>query len=206
MSLESFNQGESKQERGNIEQPREKLTQEELDEKYIVHEVRESAEVQAEDDRRLAEIDEALRLMKPSKGTTIATNAADFVPVVGSGKMIMESLRGKQYGTDKEINGIGRAVHGAAGAVFLAADLTGAGAVTSVGGKALVRGSMHLAGKVAEKGVEKMAVSSTEKLAERQLLKREGGKLYERGKERRNMQDEIASDGYESGKDGQKMV
>ncbi len=131
------------------------LTSEELDAKYIIH----------------------------PKHHAAASNIADFVPVIGSIKMITEAVSGEQMGTLKKIEGWRRAVHGVTGAAFLAADLTGVGAVGSLAGKALMRGGI----KVGEKIVERKILESGEKT----LLKQEGGKLAARGENRVNRSDKI---------------
>lgn len=63
-----------------------------------------------------------------------ACGAADFVPVVGPAKMLVEASVGKTLGGE-EIEGWKRLLHGTEGAVFLALDLTGVGAVGTKGGK-----------------------------------------------------------------------
>lgn len=112
------------------------------------------------------------------------SSAADFVPVVGSYKMIHEAVIGKQLGTKEKIKGWRRLVHGAAGAAFLASDLTGIGSLASLGGKALMRGSikvgekvlekkllMETAEKVAEKSAERAALRASDRILEEQATK-----------------------------------
>ncbi len=100
------------------------------------------------------------------------TNITDFIPVVGSAKMIHEAVTGRQLGTGKKIEGWQRALHGVTGTAFLAADVTGVGAVGSVIGKVLVRGAV--------KAGEKMTLRAVEMKA----LKQEGGRLVTNGDER----------------------
>lgn len=69
-----------------------------------------------------------------SKLFRFASGAVDFVPVVGSSKMILESFKGKTLGGE-ELKGWGRFLHGASGAVFLAMDCTGFGSIASEMGK-----------------------------------------------------------------------
>ncbi len=131
------------------------LTLEQLDEKYIIH----------------------------PKHHTLASNITDFVPVVGSAKMIKEAISGEQMGTGNKIEGWRRAVHGVTGAAFLAADLTGIGAVGSIAGKALMRGGI----KVGEKVAERQILQSGEKA----IFKKESSKLIERGEVRMDKSEEI---------------
>ncbi|MDD3940450.1 MAG: hypothetical protein PHQ01_02660 [Candidatus Pacebacteria bacterium] len=206
MTLESFPKNKNTQESKKEQSIKPGLSEEELDERFLVRKIEEREEEKGLSDKELEEIKETVRHLRPSKGTTIATNAADFIPVVGSGKMIMEAVRGKQYGTDNKIKGAGRVVHGVAGAAFLAADLSGAGAVASAGGKILMRGGMKMAGR----GAEKMVAKSTERLgekalereAQKKILKRESLKLYDRGKERRKRQEKLASRGLDEDFEG----
>ncbi|MDI9354828.1 MAG: hypothetical protein QM532_01170 [Cyanobium sp. MAG06] len=87
--------------------------------------------------------------------THFGSEAVDFVPVVGSVKMIAEGLRGKQYGSGKEIKGVNRAIHAVAGAGFLVSDLTGIGAVASIAGKGALKVGVKTMEKRAEQGIEK---------------------------------------------------
>lgn len=135
------------------------LTPEQLDEKYIIH----------------------------PKHHTLASNITDFVPVVGSAKMIKEAISGEQMGTGNKIEGWRRAVHGVTGAAFLAADLTGIGAVGSIAGKALMRGGIKVGEKLVEKVAERQILNSGEKA----MLKKEGSKLVTRGEVRMDKSEEI---------------
>lgn len=96
------------------------------------------------------------------------SNAVDYAPVVGSAKMVGEAAAGKRLSGEK-ISGMDRIKHGAKGAAFLAADLTGVGEVARLG----------KAGIAAAKIGEAAAVKALGK----QALK-ESGKLHARGKER----------------------
>lgn len=96
------------------------------------------------------------------------SEGVDWVPVAGSAKMVGESVAGKRL-SGEEIIGMDRMKHGAKGAAFLAADLTGVGEVARLG----------KAGIVAAKIGEAAAVKALGK----QMVK-EGGKLHARGKER----------------------
>lgn len=106
------------------------------------------------------------------KTRNIVTNVTDFIPVVGSIKMILEGLEGRQYVTHKEIKGISRIVHTIAGAVFLGLDLTGVGAIASELGKGVIK-----------LGERAMLRSLEEKLA-REAIEKEAEKLVVRGEKR----------------------
>lgn len=70
-----------------------------------------------------------------------ACGAADFIPVVGPAKMLIEAAAGKTLGGD-ELKGWKRFLHGAEGLVFLAVDCTGFGAVGTKLAKAGKSGAM----------------------------------------------------------------
>ena len=116
---------------------------------------------------------------RKSKVMRVASTVTDFIPVIGSIKMIAESFRGKQYGTDKEIKGWGRFLHGASGMAFLALDVTGVGAVASEIGKGILKIS------------ERMAMKAVERKASQEILKREAEQLFIRGKERSKRAEEM---------------
>lgn len=116
---------------------------------------------------------------KVEKTKRIVTNVADFVPVVGSIKMIMEGLKGEQYGTEKEIKGVERVVHTASGVVFLALDLTGIGAIASELGKGVL--------KIGERAV----IRSFEETLAREVVAKEVTKLTLRGNTRVDKQEKI---------------
>lgn len=109
---------------------------------------------------------------KAKRTRDIVTNVTDFIPVVGSIKMILEGLEGRQYVTHKEIKGVRRIVHTIAGAVFLGLDLTGVGAIASELGKGAIKIGERMALKTAE---EKLAI---------EVVEREGEKLLVRGESR----------------------
>jgi hypothetical protein len=111
--------------------------------------------------------------------TQITTNFTDFVPIVGSIKMFVEGVKGKQFGTGKPIKGFERFVHTLSGGVFLALDVTGAGVIISEVGKGLVKVGTHVAIEGIEKGTEAG------------LFRKEVGKLAARGEKRVERQKEI---------------
>jgi hypothetical protein len=98
-----------------------------------------------------------------------ATNVVDFIPIIGSAKMIIEAIRGEQFGTEKEISGKVRLIHGISGVGFLVADLTGIGAIASEFGKAGI--------KILEKEV-------LVKIVENAIIKEEAVKLAVKGEQR----------------------
>lgn len=59
-----------------------------------------------------------------------ACGAADFIPVIGPAKMLVEAVAGKTLGGE-QLEGWKRFLHGTEGLVFLAIDLTGYGAVAT---------------------------------------------------------------------------
>jgi hypothetical protein len=107
------------------------------------------------------------------------STATDFVPVIGSIKMIVEGLRGSQIGTEKEIKGLGRFIHTASGVVFLALDMTGVGAIGSEIGKGVV--------KLGERAL----VKKTEASLVRETLEKETTKLAMRGGSRNNKEENL---------------
>lgn len=109
------------------------------------------------------------------------TNVTDFVPVIGSAKMIIEGFKGKQYMTEKEIIGTQRVFHTVSGVVFLALDLTGVGAIASEVGKGVI--------KVGERYVFRRIGSGIE----RKVLEKEASKLAVRGDTRVNKGEDIAN-------------
>ncbi len=76
-----------------------------------------------------------------SKLYKFACSAADFVPVVGPAKMLVEATVGRTLGGET-LTGWKRFLHGAEGAVFLAVDMTGYGAVATKLAKAGKTGLM----------------------------------------------------------------
>lgn len=72
---------------------------------------------------------------RKSKLVRLSSDAVDFIPVVGSAKMIAESVYGQTLAGEKLTKGQ-RALRFAEGSIFLALDLTGVGATASTGLKA----------------------------------------------------------------------
>lgn len=69
---------------------------------------------------------------KAQKLKALAFEAVDFIPVAGSAKMLAEGLYGKTM-SGEELSKTKRVIHSVEGAVFLAVDLTGMGAIASTG-------------------------------------------------------------------------
>jgi hypothetical protein len=105
------------------------------------------------------------------------SQAADWIPVVGSVKMIAEAKKGKLIGGG-QLSGAARVRHGVAGGAFLAADLTAVGEVVRAG--KLVKVGLKLGEKQVARAAGKRAI-------------REGERLYERGKERSTLQRQYAA-------------
>ncbi len=125
---------------------------------------------------------EPTTLPQPFTKDTVVTNTVDFIPVIGSAKMILESLRGKQYGTDKELSGKLRFIHGLSGALFLAADLTGIGAIASELGKAGIKLSLR--------SLEKKALQN---VVTNETIQQKAERLAVEGEKRRNLQEGVAN-------------
>lgn len=119
---------------------------------------------------------------EPTKLAKVATNVVDFVPILGSGKMILEGLRGKQYGTDRVISGSARIIHGVSGAIFLPLDVTGIGALVSEAGKAGVK-----------IGIRLLEQQPLKRLVVHEGTQREVTKLATRGNMRREAQEKITA-------------
>ncbi len=117
--------------------------------------------------------------LQTEKVKRIATNVTDFVPVVGSIKMIMEGWKGEQYGTEKEIKGVGRVIHTVSGVVFLALDLTGIGAIASELGKGVIKIG------------ERVALRTLKETLAREVIGKEVTKLALRGSTRIDKKEKI---------------
>lgn len=111
----------------------------------------------------------------------IVTNIVDFVPFVGSAKMAIEGIRGKQFGTDKEIHGVARVMHTAFGVGFFALDCTGVGIIAEELGKGVIK-----FGEIA-------ALRTAEEIAAREIIKKEVAILAARGMTRIDRKEEIAN-------------
>ena len=119
------------------------------------------------------------RIDGKNKVLRIGTNLVDFLPIVGSLKMFVEGIRGKQFGTEKEMVGKQRLLHGISGALFFVLDLTSFGAIVSEIGKI----GFKVGNKIISEQMLKLATEST--------FKEEGVKLTERGIERVERKEKI---------------
>ncbi len=116
---------------------------------------------------------------RTEKFRKVVTNVTDFVPVIGSIKMILEGWNGKQYGTENEIKGAGRVVHTISGVVFLGLDLTGVGVIASEFGKGVIKIG------------ERVAVRTLEERLARKVVEKEVLKLTLRGHKRIEKKEKI---------------
>lgn len=164
---------------------------------FLVHPVHNLTH-EKEDKKRLEELDQILlhpeqeeaptvstsserkASTSPSNSTRMITNGVDFLPIIGSAKMLIEGVLGKQYGTNKELTGKVRILHGASGLLFLALDVTGVGAIASEAGKLGLKLSLRTLKK-----------ETVEKVFESQVIKEEGVKLATRGNERVKRKEEL---------------
>jgi hypothetical protein len=106
----------------------------------------------------------------------LITNVADFIPIVGSLKMIAEGIFGKQLGTEIPLVGRSRLVHLSGGLVFLFLDLSSVGLIISELGK----GGIKIGEKFFFTKVKRKLSSKT--------LHEEGSKLLARSVERNEKQ------------------
>ncbi len=88
----------------------------------------------------------------------IVNAGLNFVPFAGGGKMIIESVVGKELNGEK-VDGKSRIIHGAVGAGSLALDFTGVGEAVKVGVIAgnSIRGIQKISTALAKRGAAKQA-------------------------------------------------
>lgn len=103
----------------------------------------------------------------------------DFIPVIGSAKMISEAIRGNQHMTGKKLDAQVRVIHGVSGAIFLTLDVTGIGVIVSELGKAILKMGEKL---LLERVTEEVSMS---------VVKKESKKLIVRGKVRAKNTDSL---------------
>ena len=87
----------------------------------------------------------------------IVSNGLNLVPFAGGGKMVLESVAGREL-SGHELQGTDRLVHAGVGAVSLGLDFTGVGEVGKaavVGGKAVIMAE-KLATRLAAKGATRL--------------------------------------------------
>lgn len=119
-------------------------------------------------------------LPKTNTRAKILSNAIDFIPIIGSAKMIQEAWEGKQLGTGIALNNKQRLLHGASGALFLALDCTGIGAIGSELGKAGIK-----------LGLRALEKETTVKLLENSVIREESKILLTRGSVRHDKAEEL---------------
>lgn len=108
----------------------------------------------------------------------VISNIVDFVPVVGSIKMALEGIQGKQFGTGKELHGVERGLHTVSGVSFLVLDLTGVGTIISEFGK----GAFKIGGRGFVKVIEELLAHD---------IAKEGAILAARAEERMERKEKI---------------
>jgi len=205
MSLEN---PQSKRERKDSPSPEKAPSTSHSPDHYLVREIHDPSD-DLETEKKIDEIEERLRRMSIEKSVEsavkqhlpipldpkleekmikvervkrIATNVTDFVPVIGSIKMMLEGTRGVQYGTGKKLPFLTRLIHGTSGAVFLALDITGVGVIASELGK--------LGIKIGLRALEKRTLT---KVIESAVIKKEGAKLVARGEKRIDKKEKLAA-------------
>ena len=164
----------------------------------------ESTKIKEDDDtfKKLDTIHIEAEQKEKERKKKIATNVVDFVPIVGSVKMILEGMRGKQYGTEKEIKGFGRLAHTVAGAVFLSLDVAGVvtlGTSTAAAeaGKGFFKIGEHALLGAVEKSLireagEQVVVKTVEEKLLSEAIKKESKRLIARGELRIEKKEKIA--------------
>jgi hypothetical protein len=122
-----------------------------------------------------------MKLHLTKKNTIFLTNALDFIPVVGSIKMAIEGVRGKQYGTHKELRDIPRGIHTVAGLSFLVLDMTTVGVIFSEFGKGIIKlGTKSLVKSAEEVVLKDSLIKVAEEVGIHELLKKESTVLIEK--------------------------
>lgn len=122
-----------------------------------------------------------MKLHLTKKNTILLTNALDFIPIVGSIKMTIEGIRGKQYGTHKELRDIPRGIHTVAGLSFLVLDMTTVGVIFSSFGKGVIKiGAKTLVKSAEEVVLKDSLIKVVEEVGIHELLKKESTVLIEK--------------------------
>lgn len=119
------------------------------------------------------------------KIATLLTNGIDFIPVIGSIKMVIEGVRGEQFGTHKTFLEIPRGIHTIAGFSFLVLDMTSIGTIFSELGKGFFKLGERTLIKSAEEVITRDAVVHVvEELGVHELVKKETSVLVEKVEEK----------------------
>jgi hypothetical protein len=115
------------------------------------------------------------------KSILIITNLLDFVPLVGSIKMIVEGVKGRQFGTGKELRDVPRGIHTVAGFSFLFLDMTTVSVIFSEFGKGLVKLGVRTLEKTAEGAIARDSVIKVvQEIGIHELIKKESSVLIEK--------------------------
>lgn len=124
-------------------------------------------------------------LLQKKKTIALITNVLDFIPVIGSVKMVAEGIRGEQFGTHKKLSDIPRGIHTVAGFSFLVLDMTSIGTIFSELGKGFFKLGERTLVKSAEEVITRDAVIHVvEELGIHELVKKETSVLVEKAEEK----------------------
>jgi hypothetical protein len=119
------------------------------------------------------------------KVVTLLTNGLDFIPVIGSVKMVVEGIRGEQFGTHKNLKDIPRGIHTIAGFSFLVLDMTSFGTIISEFGKGFLKlGERTLVKSVEEVVTRDAVIHVVEELGIHEIVKKETSLLVEKVEEK----------------------
>lgn len=119
------------------------------------------------------------------KIATLVTNSIDFIPVIGSIKMVIEGIRGEQFGTHKKFAEIPRGIHTIAGFSFLFLDMTTVGVIFSEFGKGVIKlGGRTLVVSAEETVVKDALLKVAEEVGIHELVKKETSVLVEKVEEK----------------------
>lgn len=119
-------------------------------------------------------------------------SSIDFIPVIGSVKIIIEGVRGKQYGTHRELTGIPKGIHTISGLSFLVLDMTTLGTIFSEFGKGVLKIGERVLIKSAEQVVMRDAmVHVATEVGIHELVKKESSVIIEKIEERTENQHEV---------------
>lgn len=119
------------------------------------------------------------------KHASFVTNLFDFIPIIGSIKMIVEGLRGKQFGTAKVLHGTIRSIHTIFGLSFFILDMTSFGTIFSEVGKGLLKLGERIALKSTEEIVTRdVLIRVIEEVGVHELIKKQGSVVMEKMEEK----------------------
>jgi hypothetical protein len=119
-------------------------------------------------------------------------NLIDFIPVIGSIKIIIEGMRGKQYGTHRVLTGIPKGIHTISGLSFLVLDMTTVGTIFSEFGKGVLKIGERVLIKSTEEVVMRDAVVHVaSEVGIHELVKKESSVIIEKIQERTENHSEL---------------